>query len=80
MTTNTIFPEYSYRYTLDFIRDEIRALVENGILSRHQPLYSLAQYIPAREWLGVERQLEEKYYLLRDRISDFLGSENWASD
>ncbi len=80
MNTNIIFPNYSYRYTLDFIRDEIRALVENGILSRRQPLYCLAQYIPAREWLGVERQLEEKDYLLRDRISDFLGSEDWSDD
>lgn len=80
MTVNTVISNYSYRYTLDFIRDEIRALVENGILSRHQPLYCLAKYIPAREWLGVERQLEDRDFLLRDRIGDLLGSENWNND
>jgi uncharacterized protein YqgQ len=80
MTTNILISNYSYRYTIDFIRDEIRALVENGILSRHQPLYCLAQYIPAREWLGVERELEEKDFLLRDRISDLLSTENWDAD
>ena len=52
-----IFPNVSsYGYTFDFIRDEIRALVEKGVLSRHQPIYSLAQFIPAREWMGVEKK------------------------
>ncbi len=80
MSTNTLISSYSYRYTLDFIEDEIRALVENGILSRHQPIYCLAKYIPAREWLGVEKHLEDKDYLMRDRIGDLLGSEKWLDD
>ncbi|BAQ66227.1 DUF4327 family protein [Geminocystis sp. NIES-3709] len=80
MTTYTLSPISPYRYTLDFIRDEIRALLERGSISRHQPIYSLANYIPPREWLSIERQLEEKDYLLRDRIGDLLGAEDWDND
>lgn len=69
-----------YRYSFDFIKDEIRALVERGIISRHQPIYSVAQFIPAREWLGVEKNLEARDFLLRDRICDLLGSEKWDND
>ncbi|AUC60902.1 DUF4327 domain protein [Cyanobacterium sp. HL-69] len=76
-----IFPNVSsYGYTFDFIRDEIRALVEKGVLSRHQPIYSLAQFIPAREWMGVEKNLEQQDFLLRDRICDLLGAEEWEND
>jgi hypothetical protein len=80
MNTYILPSTYSYHYTLDFIRDEIRGLLERGIISRHQPIYSLAKYIPPREWLSVEKQLEEKDYLLRDRIGDLLGAENWDND
>jgi hypothetical protein len=54
--------------------------LERGTISRHQPIYSLANYIPPREWLSVEKQLEEKDFLLRDRIGDLLGAENWEND
>lgn len=80
MNTYTLPCPYSYGYTLDFIRDEIRALLERGTISRHQPIYSLANYIPPREWLSVEKQLEEKDFLLRDCIGDLLGAENWEND
>jgi len=80
MTTYTLSPISSYYYTLDFIRDEIRALLDRGMISRHQPIYSLANHIPPREWLSVERQLEDKDYLLRDRIGDLLGAEQWDND
>lgn len=76
-----IFPTVSsYGYNFEFIRDEIRALVEKGVLSRHQPIYSVAQFIPAREWAGVEKNLEEQDFLLRDSISDLLGAEEWDND
>lgn len=80
MTTYTLPTICPYYYTLDFIKDEIRALLERGSISRHQPIYSLANYIPPREWLSVEKQLEEKDFLLRDRIGDLLGSEHWEND
>lgn len=80
MTTYTLNHISSYGYTLEFIRDEIKALLERGKISRHQPIYSLANYIPPREWLFLEKQLEEKDYLLRDRIGDLIGAEKWEND
>lgn len=67
-------------YTIEAIRDDIKALVEQGKISRQQPIYSLAKYIPAREWLNVEKELEQGDFLLRDRIADLLVSEKWDSD
>ena len=68
------------RYSLDVIRDEARQLVDNGLLQRQQPIYNLCQYIPASEWLEVERELELNDFLLRDRIIDLLGKEEWEED
>ena len=50
------------RYSLDVIRHEARQLVEKGIISRQQPIYPLCRYIPATEWLEVERELELNEY------------------
>jgi len=80
MNTDMLSSITPYNYTLDFVRDEIRALVEKGSLSRHQPIYSLAQFIPPREWLGIEQKLEDKDFLMRDRIADLLGAEQWEND
>jgi len=68
------------RYTIDAIRDEASHLVNAGTISRNQPIYTLCQYIPTREWTFVERELEQHSYLLRDRIIDLLGSEHWNND
>jgi hypothetical protein len=65
---------------MDFIRDEARQLVQRGVISRHQPIYVLCQYIPAREWTWVECELEKSSFLLRDRIGDLLGREDWDND
>ena len=80
MSINTIAPVRSLTYTIDIIKDEIKALVERGSISRQQPIYSLAKYIPAREWLRVEKELEKRDYLLRDSIADLLGQERWDND
>ncbi len=68
------------RYSLDVIRDETCQLVEQGLLYRQQPIYTLCQYIPASEWLEVERELELNEFLLRDPIIDLLGKEEWEDD
>jgi len=70
----------SIRYSLDMIQDEARSLVQNGIISRQQPIYVLCKYIPAREWGYVECELESGNFLLRDRIGDLLGREEWEND
>ena len=80
MMTDTLPSNPLLHYSLEMLQDEVRHLVENGTLSRHQHIYSLCQYIPAREWVCLENELEKGDYLLRDRIADLLGSEKWDSD
>jgi hypothetical protein len=70
----------SIQYSVGVIQDEARQLVQKGVVSTHQPIYVLCQYIPAREWAGVECVLEENDYLLRDRIGDLIGREDWEND
>lgn len=70
----------SVKFSMGSIRDEARQLVQRGVISRHQPIYVLCQYIPAREWACVEGVLENHDFLLRDRIGDLLGREDWEND
>jgi hypothetical protein len=77
--SSTTFP-FPAHYSIDFLREEARYLLEQGAISRQQPLYILCQYIPAREWVCVERELEKEDYLLRDPIGDLVGSEKWRDD
>lgn len=77
MSVNTL---PSIRYSLAVIQDEARQLVEKGVISRQQPIYTLCQYIPPREWVWIECELEKCDYLLRDRIGDLIGREEWDND
>lgn len=70
----------SIQYSLNLIQDEARQLVQKGLVSRQQPIYILCQYIPAREWACIESELEQCDFLLRDRIGDLLGREDWEND
>jgi hypothetical protein len=70
----------SIQYSMDLLQDEVRHLVERGTVNRQQPIYTLGKYIPAREWACVEDELEECDFLLRDRIGDLLGHEEWDND
>ena len=70
----------SVQYSIDAIKDEVRQLVHKRLLDRQQPIYTLCQYIPAREWPCVECELERNDFLLRDHIIDLLGSEEWEDD
>ncbi|MDX2243445.1 MAG: DUF4327 family protein [Leptolyngbyaceae cyanobacterium bins.302] len=65
---------------LSLIQDEVRQLLERGEVDRHQPIYVLSQYLPWREWIVVERELEANCFLLRDRIADLVPTENWNND
>jgi len=78
MTTSTL--SSPAHYSLEMIQDEVRHLVQKGSVSRQQPIYTLCQYIPAREWVCVECELERADYLLRDRIGELIGTENWDND
>lgn len=68
------------QYSIDVLQDEARHLVERGVISRQQPIYVLCQYIPARDWVCVECELERCNFLLRDRIADLMASEVWDND
>lgn len=70
----------SVQCSLELLKDEATQLVQKGVVSRHQPIYVLCQHIPAREWAGVELVLENNDFLLRDRIGDLLGREEWEND
>ncbi len=80
MTTATISPYAFTRYSIDTLKDEARQLIETGIVNRQQSIYTLCKYIPAREWVTIECELERCDYLLRDPIGDLVSSEDWESD
>lgn len=80
MSVNTMPSTLTIHYSIEMLKDEVRQLVEKGVISRQQPIYVLCQYIPAREWVDVECELERCDYLLRDRIGDLIGSEQWEND
>ncbi|MEL6493687.1 MAG: DUF4327 family protein [Cyanobacteria bacterium J06623_7] len=78
--TATVKPCNSTSYSIDILRDEARQLIETGIISRQQSIYTLCKYIPAREWVTVECQLERNDYLLRDPIGDLVSYDRWEND
>ncbi len=80
MSSQTVQSPFQAHYSIDMLREEARQLLEKGSISRQQPLYILCQYIPAREWVCIELELEKEDYLLRDPIGDLLGSEKWRDD
>jgi hypothetical protein len=80
MSVVTVYPISSSSYSIDAIKNEARNLVEKGIVSRHQPIYTLCKYIPAREWVCIECELERCEFLLRDSIGDLVAYESWEND
>jgi uncharacterized protein YqgQ len=68
------------KYDIEVIKEEARQLIHKGLVSRHQPIYALCKYIPGRDWVCVEMELEENDFLLRDKIIDLLGREDWNED
>jgi hypothetical protein len=77
VSVNTIL---CVQYSFEAIKQEARQLVEKGVVSRSQQIYSLCEYIPVREWICFERELEAHELLLRDRIGDLLSREEWQND
>lgn len=68
------------RYSFSVIRAEAQQLVQRGLISQQQPIYTLCQYIPGNRWIEVERELEEHDLLLRDRICELVTSQDWDND
>ena len=80
MSTSATVSRSTCHLSIDTIKNEAKQLIEKGIVSRSQPLYVLCEYLPAREWLGIECELERCDYLLRDRIGDLISCERWDND
>ena len=80
MTTATLYQPAPTRYSIDTLRDEARQLIEIGVISPQQSIYTLCKYIPAREWMTIECELERCDYLLRDPIGDLVSYDSWESD
>ncbi len=80
MTTATVYYSVSPSYSIDTLKEEARQLIETGVVSRQQSIYTLCRYIPAREWVTVECELERFDYLLRDPIGDLISDDNWEND
>lgn len=80
MTTATVHPAIFHSYSIETLKDEARQLIETGVVSRQQSIYTLCQYIPAREWVTVECELERCDYLLRDPIGDLVSYDSWEND
>lgn len=67
-------------YSIDMIKAEARELVGRGILGRQQAIYTICQFVPAREWDSIELELELNGFLLRDHIIDLIQPEKWDED
>ncbi|MDZ8025876.1 MAG: DUF4327 family protein [Nostoc sp. SerVER01] len=68
------------KYDIQVIKDEARELVKKGVIRRNEPIYTLCKFIPGRDWVCVELELEKNEFLLRDKIIDLLGREDWSED
>jgi Domain of unknown function (DUF4327) len=68
------------KYDLEVLREEARQLVKQGKIQRNEPIYALCKFIPGRDWVCVDMELEEHDFLLRDKIIDLLGREDWNDD
>lgn len=68
------------KYDLEVLKEEARQLVQEGKVQRNEPIYTLCKFIPGRDWVCIELELEENDFLLRDKIIDLLGNEKWDND
>ncbi|AFY37468.1 hypothetical protein Lepto7376_1100 [[Leptolyngbya] sp. PCC 7376] len=72
--------DQSKHFSIEMLKDEVQQLLEMGKVDCSQPIYVLCQFIPAREWVGVERELERHGFLLRDHIADLNPAQCWGDD
>jgi hypothetical protein len=67
-------------YSIDAIKHDACNLVEEGCISRLQPIYKLCQFYGDRDWVCIECELERNEFFLRDRIIDLLDGEEIRED
>lgn len=67
-------------YSINSLKEKVRQLIKKGLLGRQQPIYTICNFIPAREWHKVEIELELNGYLLRDHLIDLIQPERWDNN
>jgi hypothetical protein len=67
-------------YSINSLKEQVRHLISKGLLGRQQPIYTICNFIPAREWYKVEIELELNGYLLRDHLIDLIQPEKWDNN
>ena len=68
------------QYALCDVRDEVQALMSQGLIGRHSRIYALCTFFNYRDWLKIERILEDHDFLLRDPVVELIGKEVWLND
>lgn len=68
------------QYGLCDVKDEVVALVSQGLIGRQHRIYSLCSFFNYRDWLSIEQILEAHDFLLRDPVIELIGKEVWAND
>jgi hypothetical protein len=59
MFIQTIPAQEKINYSLEAIKNEIAHLVEKDIATINQPIYTLCQYIPGREWIYIVKRIRK---------------------
>jgi hypothetical protein len=62
-------------YDLEDIKEEALNLIEEKKISPQQKIQCLCDFIPPREWICLECELERNDYFLRDSIIDLLDGQ-----
>lgn len=71
---------YKNHYPLSMLQAEVHHLLQQGVISRKQPIYTLCKYMSMREWKWIEQELEQNEFLLRDPIGELISHEEWNND
>lgn len=72
--------QFPRTYALTAIQEDVQTLVQQGKVSRSQPIYTLLAHLPYGDHSSFERELALHEYLLRDRIADLIPKEHWQND
>ncbi|MBW4696747.1 MAG: DUF4327 family protein [Aphanocapsa lilacina HA4352-LM1] len=68
------------RFSIDYIRSEVRHRLEAGKVLRSQPVSALGAFYAPAEWKAMCEELELLDVRLCDPLAELLGREEWAND
>lgn len=62
-------------YDLEAIKQEALNLIEEKKIDPQQKIQCLCDFIPPRQWICIECELEKNDYFLRDSLMDLLDGQ-----